>query len=448
MRTRNRWTALLMLFAAVAMVFAAACGGDDDDSGKTPQPSGTTATGQTPAQTPTKQEDVKKYDTGASDTEIKIGGVYPFSGPAAAYGTIGKAVEAYFKMVNEQGGINGRKITFVTKDDAYSPDKTVQAVRELVEQEKVLFVFNTLGTPPNTAIWDYLNQQKIPHLFVATGASKWGADPKTHPWTMGWQPDYQSESAIYVEWLSKEKPNAKVAILYQNDDYGKDYVEGFKKALGAKASSVIVKEATYATTDASVNAQVAQLKESGADTFFLVATPKFATQALVAATQIGWKPTILLNSVSQSIPAVLDPAAQQGADLSNMITTFYIKDPGDPQWANDKAVQDYKAFMAKYYPDGNVNDGFNMYGYSVAQTLVYVLKQAGNNLTRENILKQATSIKDLRIETLLPGILINTSPVDSAKPDYYPIQAEQLAKYNPSAKKWDLFGEVIDVSKK
>lgn len=434
-----------MLFAAVAMVLAAACGGDDDDddTGKTPAAGQTAPAGQTPAQT-----EKPKYDTGASDTEIKLGGVYPFSGPAAAYGTIGKVVEAYFKMVNEQGGINGRKITFITKDDAYSPDKTVQAVRELVEQEKVLFVFNTLGTPPNTAIWDYLNQQKIPQLFVATGASKWGADPKTHPWTMGWQPDYQSESAIYVEWLNKEKPNAKVAILYQNDDYGKDYVEGFKKALGTKASSVIVKEATYATTDASVSAQVTQLKESGADTFFLVATPKFATQALVTATQLGWKPTILLNSVSQSIPAVLDPAAQQGADLSNIITTFYIKDPGDPQWANDKAIQDYKAFMQKYYPEGNVNDGFNVYGYSVAQTLVHVLKQAGNNLTRENILKQATSIKDLRIETLLPDILINTSPVDSAKPDYYPIQAEQLAKYNPGAKKWDRFGEVIDTSKK
>lgn len=434
-----------MLFAAVAMVLAAACGGDDDDddTGKTPAAGQTAPAGQTPAQT-----EKPKYDTGASDTEIKIGGVYPFSGPAAAYGTIGKAVEAYFKMVNEQGGINGRKITFITKDDAYSPDKTVQAVRELVEQEKVLFVFNTLGTPPNTAIWDYLNQQKIPQLFVATGASKWGADPKTHPWTMGWQPDYQSESAIYVEWLNKEKPNAKVAILYQNDDYGKDYVEGFKKALGTKASSVIVKEATYATTDASVSAQVTQLKESGADIFFLVATPKFATQALVTATQIGWKPTILLNSVSQSIPAVLDPAAQQGADLSNIITTFYIKDPGDPQWADDKAIQDYKAFMQKYYPEGNVNDSNNVYGYSVAQTLVHVLKQAGNNLTRENILKQATSIKDLRIETLLPGILINTSPVDSAKPDYYPIQAEQLAKYNPGAKKWDRFGEIIDTSKK
>jgi branched-chain amino acid transport system substrate-binding protein len=447
MRKPKRWTALLALLAAVAMVLAAACGGDDDDDKKeTPAPGGAA----TAAASPTQQQDVKKYDTGASDTEIKIGSCYPFSGPAAAYGTIGKVIEAYFKMVNEQGGVNGRKITFITQDDQYSPDKTVQCVRTLVEQEKVLFIFNTLGTPSNTAIWDYLNQQKIPHIFVATGASKWGADPKSHPWTLGWQPDYQSEAAVYITYLNKEKPNAKIAILYQNDDYGKDYVEGLKKAITATNSKVtIVKEATYATTDASVSAQVTQLKESGADTFYLVATPKFATQALITATQVGWKPFIILNSVSSSIPAVMDPAAQQGADLSNIITTFYIKDPGDPQWANDKAMQDYLAFMKKYYPDGNPNDGFNVYGYSVAQTLVEgVLKRAGNNLTRENILKQATSIKDLRIETLLPGILINTSPVDSPEPDYYPIQAEQLAKYNPSAKKWDLFGEVIDVGKK
>lgn len=447
MRNRFRWTALLTLLAAVAMVLAVACGGDDDDDeGTTPAPGGEG----TAAASPTQQQDVKKYDTGASDTEIKLGSCYPYSGPAAAYGTIGKAIEAYFKMVNEQGGVNGRKLTFVTQDDQYSPDKTVQCARSLVEQEKVLFVFNTLGTPPNSAIWDYLNQQKIPHIFVATGASKWGADPKSHPWTLGWQPDYQSEAAIYIAYLNEEKPNAKIAILYQNDDYGKDYVEGLKKAITATNSKVtIVKEVTYATTDASVSAQVTQLKESGADTFYLVATPKFATQALITATQVGWKPFILLNSVSSSIPSVMDPASQQGADLSNIITTFYIKDPADPQWANDKAIQDYLAFMKKYYPEGNPNDGFNVYGYAVAQTLIDgVLKRAGNNLTRENILKQATSIKDLRVEVLLPGILINTSPVDSANPDYYPIQAEQLAKFNPSAKKWDLFGEVIDVGKK
>jgi branched-chain amino acid transport system substrate-binding protein len=426
-KKRNRLTALLLLLVAVTMTLVVGCGGDDDEA-----PGG----------------DTKQYGPGVTDTEIKIGGIYPFSGPVAAYGTIGKTVEAYFTMVNEQGGINGRKITFVTRDDAYSPDRTVQSARELVEQEKVLLLFNPLGTPPNSAIWDYMNQQKVPHLFVATGASKWGADPKSRQWTIGWQPDYVSESAIYVQWLAREKPNAKVAILYQNDDYGKDYLDGFKKALGNRAAQVIVREATYASTDVSVSAQVAQLRDSGADTFFLIATPKFATQALIAATQIGWKPTIILNSVSQSIPAVLDPAAQQGADLTNIITTFYIKDPGDPQWANDKAISEYKEFMAKYYPAGNVMDGFNVYGYAVAQTLVEVLKKSGDNLTRENVLRQATSLKDLRIDVLLPGILINTSPVDAATPDYYPIQAMQLAKFNPTAKKWDLFGEVIDTGKK
>ncbi|MCL6643568.1 MAG: ABC transporter substrate-binding protein [Dehalococcoidia bacterium] len=385
---------------------------------------------------------------GVTPTEIKIGNTNPYSGPASAYGTIGKVIAAYFRKVNEEGGINGRKINFISYDDSYSPPKTVEMVRRLVEQDQVAFVFQTLGTPTNSAIHKYLNQQKVPQLFVATGATKWG-DPKNFPWTMGWQPTYQTEGQIYAQYVLKNVKDAKIGILYQNDDYGKDYVEGFKKALGAKASQVIVREATYASTDASVSAQVTQLKESGADTFFLVATPKFATQALITATQIGWKPTILLNSVSQSIPAVLDPAAQQGADLSNVITTIYIKDPGDPQWANDKAIQQYLDFMKKYYPDGNPKDGFNVYGYAVAQTLVEgVLKRAGNNLTRENIMKQATSIKDLRIDVLLPGILINTSPVDSPNPDYYPIQAEQLAKYNPSAKKWDLFGEVIDVSKK
>jgi len=438
MRKRNRWIALLALMAAATMVVAVACGGDDDE--ETPAPGAGDTT--TPA-SPTAAQDVKQYDTGASDTEIKIGGMWPFSGPASAYGTIGKSVEAYFKMVNEQGGVNGRKLTLVSLDDQYSPDKAVQGARQLVEQDKVLLLFNTLGTPSNSAIWDYLNQQKVPHLFVATGASKWGADPKSRPWTMGWQPDYQSESVIYAKYLADNKPNAKVGILYQNDDYGKDYLEGFKKGLGTKASQAIVKEVSYATSDASVSAQVAQLKESGADTFYIMATPKFAAQALIAAAQIGWKPLIFMNSVSQSIPAVIDPAVQQGGKdaAANMITTIYIKDPGDPQWASDKAIQDYLAFMKKYYPDGNPLDGFNIFGYSVAQTLVDVLERAGNNLTRENVMKQATSIKDLRVDTLLPGILINTSETD-----YYPIQAEQLAKYNPDAKKWDLFGEVIDIS--
>ncbi len=426
MRKRNRWPALFMLLAAVAVVLAAACGGDDDGNE-------TATTG------------VAQYDTGASDTEIKIGGTGPFSGPAAAYGTIGKAEEAYFNKINEEGGVNGRKVNFVILDDQYSPDKTVQSVRQLVEQEKVLLLFNTLGTPTNTAIWDYTNQQEIPHIFVATGASKWGADPTSHPWTLGWQPDYQSESAIYAKYLKENNPDAKVGILFQNDDYGKDYVEGFKNALGSDADKFIAKEVSYATTDASVSAQVTQLKESGADVFYVVATPKFAVQALVTATQIGWKPFILLNSVSVSVPAVMVPAIEQGGEdaVSNVISTFYIKDPGDPTWKDDPGMKEYFDFMDKYYPDGNPNDAFNVYAFSAAQTLIHVLEKCGNNLTRENVLKQATSIQDLRIDTLLPGILINTSATD-----YYPIQAEQIATFNPSTKQWELQGDIIDVGEK
>ncbi len=425
MRKRNRWTALLVFMAAVAMVAAVACGGDDDDDDAPTQATG----GTTAPASPSAATDKAQYDTGASDTEIKIGGMWPFSGPASAYGTIGKSVEAYFKMVNEQGGVNGRKLTLVSLDDQYSPDKAVQGARQLVEQDKVLLIFNPLGTPSNSAIWDYLNQQKVPQLFVATGASKWGADPKSHPWTMGWQPDYQSESVIYAKYLADNKPNAKVGVLYQNDDYGKDYLEGFKKGLGTKASQTIVKEVSYATSDASVSAQVTQLKESGADTFYIMATPKFAAQALIAAAQIGWKPHFLIRFPFYSRH---EPAATVSKTPRDMMTVIYIKDPGDPQWAKDKAIEDYLAFMKKYYPDGNPLDGFNVYGYSVAQTLIDTLTRAGNNLTRENVMKQATSIKDLRIDTLLPGILINTSETD-----YYPIQSEQLAKYNPDAKKWD-----------
>ncbi|MFQ5380363.1 MAG: ABC transporter substrate-binding protein [Dehalococcoidia bacterium] len=434
MRGHSSWAALLMLLAAAVATFAVACG-DDDDGGEATATSG--------AETPTKATEAPQYDVGASDTEIKIGGIYPFSGPAAAYGTIGKVVEAYFNKVNEEGGVNGRQLKFVTLDDQYSPDKTVQAARQLVEQEKVLFLFNTLGTPTNTAIWDYLNQQEVPHIFVATGASKWGADPSTHPWTLGWQPDYQSESAIYAKYLRENKPGAKVGILFQNDDYGKDYVEGFKKALGADADSVIVKEVNYATTDASVSAQVAQLKESGADVFFLVATPKFAVQALVSASQIGWKPFILLNSVSVSVPAVMTPAIEQGGEdaVSNVITTFYIKDPGDPAWADDPGMNAYFDFMDEYFPEGNKIDAFNVYAYSVATTLLHVLEQCGDNLTRDNVVTQATSVKDLRVDTLLPGILINTGP-----DDYYPIQAEQIATFNPSTQQWELQGDIIDVS--
>jgi branched-chain amino acid transport system substrate-binding protein len=375
----------------------------------------------------------KKYDPGATDTEIKIGNTNPYSGPASAYGTIGKTIGAYFKMVNEQGGINGRKVTWVSYDDGYSPPKTVEMVRKLVEQDNVLFVFQTLGTPPNTAIHKYMNMKKVPQLHVATGATKWD-DPKAHPWTMGWQPNYQTEGQIYARYILKEKPNAKIAILYQNDDYGKDYLKGMKDGLGAKAASMIVKEVSYEVTDPTVDSQMVQLQASGADTFFNITTPKFAAQAIRKAHDLNWKPVHFLNNVSASVGSVLTPA---GLDKSvGLISTQYIKDPLDSQWANDKAVNDWKAFMGKYYPEGDLKDASNIYGYTVASTLHEVLKKAGDNLTRDNIMKQAASMKGFRVETFLPGISINTT--DS---DYAPIQAVQLIRFD--GKQWVRFGEVM-----
>ncbi len=375
----------------------------------------------------------KKYDPGASDTEIKIGNTNPYSGPASAYGTIGKTIGAYFRMVNEQGGINGRKVNWVSYDDGYSPPKTVEMVRKLVEQDNVLFVFQTLGTPPNTAIHKYMNMKKVPQLHVATGATKWD-DAKAHPWTMGWQPNYQTEGRIYAEYILKEKPNAKIAILYQNDDYGKDYLKGMKDGLGAKAASMIVKEVSYEVTDPTVDSQMVQLQASGADTFFNITTPKFAAQAIRKAFDIGWKPLHFLNNVSASVGSVLTPA---GLDKSvGLISTQYIKDPLDSQWANDKAILDWKAFMAKYYPEGDLKDASNIYGYTVAATLHQVLKQAGDNLTRDNIMKQAASMKGFRVETFLPGITINTSASD-----YAPIQSVQLIRFD--GKQWVRFGNVM-----
>ena len=375
----------------------------------------------------------KKYDPGASDTEIKIGNTNPYSGPASAYGTIGKTISAYFKMVNEQGGINGRKINWVSYDDGYSPPKTVEMVRKLVEQDNVLLVFQTLGTPPNTAIHKYMNMKKVPQLHVATGATKWD-DSKAHPWTMGWQPNYQTEGRIYADFILKEKPNAKIAILYQNDDYGKDYLKGMKDGLGAKAASMIVKEVSYEVTDPTVDSQMVQLQASGADTFFNITTPKFAAQAIRKAFDIGWKPLHFLNNVSASVGSVLTPA---GLDKSvGLISTQYIKDPLDSQWANDKAVLDWKAFMAKYYPEGDLKDTSNIYGYTVASTLHQVLKQAGNTLTRDNIMKQAANMKGFRVETFLPGISINTGDTD-----YAPIQAVQLIKFD--GKQWVRFGSIM-----
>ncbi len=379
----------------------------------------------------------KKYDAGASDTEIRIGNTNPYSGPASAYGAIGKSIAAYFRMVNEQGGINGRKLNFITYDDGYSPPRTVEMVRKLVEQDQVLFVFQTLGTPSNTAIHKYMNAKKVPQLFVATGATKWN-DPKHFPWTIGWQPNYQTEGHVYARHILQTKPDAKIAILYQNDDYGKDYVKGLKDGLGAKAKSLIVAEASYEVSEPTVDSQIVQLQSSGANVFFNVTTPKFAAQAIRKAYDIGWKPVHYLNNVSTSVGSVLTPA---GLEKSvGLITTAYYKDPTDKRWDNDPAVTKWREFMKKYHPDGNVNDGFNMYGYSVAATLVQVLKQCGNNLTHENVMRQAASLKDFRVDTLLPGIVINTS-----KDDYAPIEAVQLQRFN--GKQWELFGDVISTEK-
>ena len=375
----------------------------------------------------------KKYDPGASDTEIRIGNTNPYSGPASAYGTIGKAIAAYFKMVNEQGGINGRKVNFISYDDGYSPPKTVEMVRKLVEQDQVLFVFQTLGTPSNTAIHKYMNMKKVPQMHVATGATKWN-DPKNHPWTMGWQPNYQTEGHVYARHILQTKPDAKIAILFQNDDYGKDYVKGLKDGLGAKAKSMIVAEASYEVSEPTVDSQIVQLHSSGANVFFNVTTPKFAAQAIRKAYDIGWKPVHYLNNVSTSVGSVLTPA---GLDKSvGLITTAYLKDPTDKRWENDAAVKQWEAFMKKYYPDGSLADAFNIYGYTVATTLHQVLKQAGNELTRDNIMRQAASMKDYRVDTLLPRITISTS-----KDDYAPIEAVQLQRFN--GKQWELFGDVI-----
>jgi branched-chain amino acid transport system substrate-binding protein len=375
----------------------------------------------------------KKYDPGASDTEIKIGNTNPYSGPASAYGTIGKSIAAYFKMVNEQGGINGRKITFISYDDGYSPPKTVEMVRKLVEQDEVLFIFQTLGTPSNTAIHKYMNMKKVPQLHVATGATKWN-DPQNFPWTMGWQPNYQTEGQIYARHILQTKPNAKIGVLYQNDDYGKDYLKGLKDGLGAKAGSMIVKEVSYEVSDPTVDSQIIQLHASGADVFFNIATPKFAALAIRKAYDIGWKPVQYVNNVSASVGSVLTPA---GLEKSvGIITTSYLKDPTDKTWQDDPAVKQWTAFMNKYYPDGNLTDVSNMYGYTVAKTLEQVLKQAGNTLTRENIMKQAATMKGYRIDTLLPGITISTSDQD-----YAPIEAVQLQRFN--GKQYELFGQVM-----
>jgi ABC-type branched-subunit amino acid transport system substrate-binding protein len=376
----------------------------------------------------------KKYDTGATDTEIKIGNIMPYSGPASAYGIIGRTEAAYFKKINEEGGINGRKINFISYDDAYSPPKAVEQARKLVESDEVLFIFNSLGTPSNSAIQKYMNSKKVPQLFVATGATKWN-DPQNFPWTMGWQPSYQSETQIYAKWLLKNKPDAKIAVLFQNDDYGKDYLKGLKDGLGSKAASMIVMEESYETSEPTIDNHIIKLKATGADVFMNITTPKFAAQAIKKNAEIGWKPLHFLNNVSASVGSVIKPAGFDAAQ--DVVSAAYLKDTTDKQWDNDAGMKAYVEFMTKYFPEGDRTDGGTVVGYGVAQTLVQVLKNCGDDLTRANVMKQAASLKDFRTEVLLPGIKINTSANDFA-----PISSLQLQRFK--GERWELFGDVIN----
>jgi branched-chain amino acid transport system substrate-binding protein len=383
------------------------------------------------ASLPAKAE--KKYDSGVTDTEIKIGNINPYSGPASAYGAIGKAIGGYFEMVNAEGGVNGRKIKFITLDDGYSPPKAVEHARRLVEQDQVLLIFQSLGTPSNTAIQRYMNEKKVPQLFVATGATKWN-DPKNFPWTMGWQPSYQTEARIYAKYILKNVKDAKIAVLYQNDDYGKDYLRGLHDGLGAQANKLIVAEKSYETSDPTIDSQIIALRESGANVFFNVTTPKFASQAIRKVHDIGWKPLQILNNVSTSVSSVLKPAGFEKA--AGIISTAYLMDPADPQWRDTKAYKDYFAWWQKYDSGADVGNSFNVYGYTVAQTLVQVLKQCGDDLTRENVIKQAANLKQIVLPMLLPGIKISTSPTDFA-----PIKQMQLIKFTGTT--WELFGPVL-----
>ena len=375
----------------------------------------------------------KKYGPGASDKEIKLGQTMPYSGPASAYGTIGKLHQAYFKMVNEAGGINGRKVNLISLDDGYSPPKTVEQVRKLVEQDEVLALFQTLGTPSNSAIHKYVNAKKVPHLFLATGATKW-SDPKNFPWTLGFNLSYQAEGQIYARYLLKTKPNAKIGILFQNDDFGKDVLKGVEDGLGTAGAKLVVSKVSYEVTDPTVDSQILTLQGSGADTFINITTPKFGAQAVRKAWDSGWKPLHIINNVSASVGSVLTPA---GLDKSvGLLTLQYYKDPNDPQWKDDTNMLEWRAFMGRYYRDGDPKDASNLYAYLTAQTMVHVLKACGNDLTRDNVMKQATSIKALKLPLMLPGMTLNTSSTD-----YFLVKQGQLAKFTGT--QWQGFGDVL-----
>jgi branched-chain amino acid transport system substrate-binding protein len=372
----------------------------------------------------------RKYGPGVSDTEIKIGNTMPYSGPLSAYGLIGRTEAAYFKKINDEGGINGRKITFITYDDAFSPPKTVEQTRKLVESDEVLVIFGSTGTASNSAVMTYMNRQKVPQLFVASGASKF-SNPKEFPWTMGWIPSYRIEAAIYAKYILSQKPNAKVAILYQKDDFGRDYLDGLKRGLGDKVSQ-LVGETGYETTSPTITSEIVTLKATGADTLVVAALSKFSSQTLRTLGDIAWKPQVYLSNTSIAVDTVLKPAGLDNA--TGAISAAYRKDPEDPTWANDDGMKDFQSFMGKYYPDGPKNDQ-TAFGYLQAMALVQVLKQCGDNLTRENVMKEAANLRNHELPLLIPGIKLNTSPTD-----FSPIKQYQLMKFN--GEHWQTFGEV------
>ncbi|MGC1554941.1 MAG: ABC transporter substrate-binding protein [Bradyrhizobium sp.] len=376
----------------------------------------------------------KKYDPGATDTEIKIGQTVPFSGPASAYASIGKTQAAYFHMINDQGGVNGRKINLIQYDDAYSPPKAVEQVRKLVESDEVLLTFQLIGTPSNAAVQKYLNAKKVPQLFAATGASKF-TDPKNYPWTLGFNPNYFVEGRIYGQYILKNYPNAKVGVLYQNDDLGRDYLNGIKSGLGDKAATMIVAETSYEVSDPTVDSQILKLKAAGADVLFDASTPKFAAQTIKKTAELGWKPVHILDINATSVGAVLKPAGLEAS--KGVISVNYGKDPLDPTWKDDPGMKRYFDFMAKYYPEGDKNSSFNAYGYSTAQLMVHVLKQCGDDLTRENVMKQATNLKNVQLDLALPGMTSNTTPND-----YRVNKQLQMMKFN--GERWELFGPILE----
>jgi ABC-type branched-subunit amino acid transport system substrate-binding protein len=376
----------------------------------------------------------KKYDTGATDTEIKIGQTNPFSGPASAYATIAKTQAAYIKMINDQGGVNGRKINLIQYDDAYSPPKAVEQVRKLVESDEVLLTFQLLGTPSNAAVQKYLNAKKVPQLLAATGASRF-SDPKNFPWTMAFNPNYFVEGRIYGQYIIKNHPQAKVGILYQNDDLGRDYLNGIKAGLGDKAQSLIVVEASYEVSDPTIDSQILKIKDAGTDLFFSATTPKQAAQAIKKIGELNWHPIQIVDINATSVGAVMKPAGLEAS--KGVISTGYAKDPADPTWKDDAGLKKYLDFMAKYYPDGDKDSFFNVYGYITTQLLVHVLKECGDDLTRENVLKQATHLKNVQLDLSLPGIVNNTTPED-----YRVNKQLQMMKFN--GERWELFGPIIE----